>query len=75
VAPPEWNGGRRAEGQQMEGLHRGTAAAGGEVQPFSSPAAVSPTPSQKDRFFSASSAAAAARGGDGSEEGACAPAL
>ena len=81
MVSPVSNRGRQAEGQQMEGLHRsateqcGTLAAGGEVPPFSSPAAASPTPRQKGRFFSASAAAAAARGGDGCEEGACAPAL
>jgi hypothetical protein len=58
----------------MEGLHLsateqcGPLAAGGEVPPFSSPAEGSPTPRQKDGFFSAS-AAVAARGGDAGEEG------
>jgi len=79
VVSPVSNRGRQAEGQQMEGLHQsateqcGTLAAGGEVPPFSSPAAASPTPRQKGRFFSAS--AAAARGGDAGEEGVCPPAL
>jgi hypothetical protein len=64
----------------MESVHRsateqcGTLAAGGEVPPFSSPAAASPTPRQKGRFFSAS-AAATARGVDAGEEGLCPRAL
>jgi hypothetical protein len=63
----------------MESVHRsateqcGTLAAGGEVPPFSSPAAASPTPRQKGRFFSAS--AATARGVDAGEEGLCPRAL